>query len=38
VFENAKAEYYSQRGWDPDTGNPTTEKVSELGLEWVLKQ
>ncbi len=33
-FETAKTEYYSQRGWDVKTGNPTRQKVIELGLEW----
>jgi len=34
-FEDAKLEYYSQRGWDVNTGNPTPEKMAELGLEWI---
>jgi aldehyde:ferredoxin oxidoreductase len=25
-------EYYEARGWDPETGNPTDEKLQELGL------
>lgn len=25
-------EYYGARGWDPETGNPTEEKLQELGL------
>jgi aldehyde:ferredoxin oxidoreductase len=28
-------EFYIQRGWDPQTGNPTEEKIDQLGLEWV---
>jgi aldehyde:ferredoxin oxidoreductase len=32
-FELMKDEYYNQRGWDPKTGIPTGEKLSELGLE-----
>ena len=27
--------YYEVRGWDPVTGFPTREKLSELGLSWV---
>ena len=33
--EQAKREFYVQRGWDPQTGNPTDEKIEQLGLEWV---
>jgi aldehyde:ferredoxin oxidoreductase len=32
-FEQMKEEYYKQRGWDPKTGIPTREKLTELGLE-----
>jgi aldehyde:ferredoxin oxidoreductase len=32
--EQAKVEFYKQRGWDPETGNPTEEKIADLGLEW----
>jgi aldehyde:ferredoxin oxidoreductase len=35
-LETAKSEYYSQRGWDINTGNPTYEKLAELGLEWTI--
>ncbi len=31
-------DYYAYRGWDPDTGWPTQEKLSELGLEQVSKK
>lgn len=31
-FEQMKDEYYELRGWDPKTGIPTKEKLSELGL------
>ena len=27
--------YYELAGWDKATGNPTSEKLAELGLEWV---
>jgi aldehyde:ferredoxin oxidoreductase len=30
------AAYYKARGWDPVTGFPTREKLSELGLSWVI--
>jgi aldehyde:ferredoxin oxidoreductase len=33
--EQAIKEFYVQRGWDPKTGNPTNEKIEQLGLEWV---
>jgi len=26
-------DYYLERGWDPETGIPTKEKLAELGLE-----
>jgi aldehyde:ferredoxin oxidoreductase len=29
--------YYEFRGWDND-GKPTKEKLTELGLEWVIDQ
>ena len=29
--------YYDARGWDPKTGYPTKEKLSELGLEDVVQ-
>jgi len=28
--------YYNTRGWDPVTGFPSEEKISQLGLDWVL--
>ena len=34
-FETAKSEYYRLRGWDNKTGNPTHQKIKELGLEWI---
>jgi aldehyde:ferredoxin oxidoreductase len=34
-FEHARATYYRLAGWDPTTGNPTPEKLADLGLEWV---
>ena len=27
--------YYELAGWDKATGNPTKEKLAELGLEWI---
>ena len=29
--------YYEARGWDPETGCPTQEKLKELGLGWVAE-
>ena len=31
-------EYYTARGWDLTTGIPTREKLSELGLGYVVEQ
>jgi aldehyde:ferredoxin oxidoreductase len=31
-------EYYEARGWDIETGAPTSEKLSELGLDYVTSQ
>ncbi|MBW2029394.1 MAG: aldehyde ferredoxin oxidoreductase family protein [Deltaproteobacteria bacterium] len=30
-------DYYRVRGWDPETGIPTKEKLAELGLEYTLE-
>ncbi len=32
IFRSMLREYYLQRGWDPETGSPTPEKLSELCL------
>jgi aldehyde:ferredoxin oxidoreductase len=34
-FESALDTYYDLAGWDKATGQPTKEKLAELGLEWV---
>ena len=31
-FEKLKDEYYTLRGWDIKTGNPTRKKLEKLGL------
>lgn len=31
-FEKALRDYYEERGWDPETGAPTEEKLRQLGL------
>ena len=36
-LESMLLAYYSARGWDPETGKPTPEKLAELGLEWVAQ-
>ncbi|RLI41614.1 aldehyde:ferredoxin oxidoreductase, partial [Candidatus Bathyarchaeota archaeon] len=36
-FEKMLKEYYVLRGWDPETGIPTYEKLKELELEDVAK-
>lgn len=35
-FEAAMTELYKLKGWDPNTGAPTREKLRELGIEWVM--
>ncbi len=30
--------FYQMSGWDSETGLPTTEKLAELGLDWVEEQ
>ena len=34
-IESALDTYYELAGWDKTTGNPTKEKLAELGLEWI---
>jgi aldehyde:ferredoxin oxidoreductase len=34
-IEAALDTYYDLAGWDKATGNPTPEKLAELGLEWI---
>ncbi|MBN1317823.1 MAG: hypothetical protein JXA42_20230, partial [Anaerolineales bacterium] len=29
-------DYYSERGWDPETGKPTPILLEELDLDWLL--
>ena len=36
TLERLKDDYYSYRGWDLKTGNPTKEKLSELGLDFAV--
>jgi aldehyde:ferredoxin oxidoreductase len=33
-FEQALSSLYQLKGWDPETGNPTREKLQALSLEW----
>ena len=35
-FEKLKDEYYRLAGWDSTTGNPTPEKLEQLGIAWLL--
>lgn len=37
-FKHALEEYYRQRGWMLETGNPGSEKIEELGLSWANSQ
>ena len=34
-FQRMLSAYYAARGWDPETGMPTLEKLTELGLDFV---
>jgi aldehyde:ferredoxin oxidoreductase len=36
-FERAKDEYYTLRGWDVETGAPTRETLTALGLNDISK-
>jgi aldehyde:ferredoxin oxidoreductase len=35
-FEQAMAELYLVKGWDPDTGRPTREQLRALDIEWAM--
>ncbi len=35
-FEIMLAAYYQKRGWDPVSGFPTAQKLSQLGLDFVI--
>jgi aldehyde:ferredoxin oxidoreductase len=37
TLEGLKDDYYAYRGWDRKTGNPTKAKLTELGLEFAIK-
>ena len=37
TLERLKNDYYSYRGWDLESGNPSKEKLTELGLEFAIK-
>ncbi|MCU0506742.1 MAG: aldehyde ferredoxin oxidoreductase C-terminal domain-containing protein, partial [Chloroflexi bacterium] len=34
AFEEAISGLYARKGWDPDTGIPSREKLAALGIEW----
>jgi aldehyde:ferredoxin oxidoreductase len=34
-LEDAKDTYYALAGWDVATGTPTSEKLADLGLDWL---
>jgi aldehyde:ferredoxin oxidoreductase len=38
AFKKALTEYYRQCGWDAETGNPTRNTLTRLGLAWVADQ
>ncbi|MCH8842974.1 MAG: hypothetical protein IID61_08345 [SAR324 cluster bacterium] len=33
-FERAKQAYYQMAGWVPETGMPSTARLTDLDLEW----
>jgi len=35
-FKKVMDEYYKRRGWNPDTGIPTPEKLQSLGLDFTI--
>ena len=35
-FAEARSEYYEMMGWDPETGVPSSGKLMDLGLDWVI--
>ncbi|MEE8420535.1 MAG: aldehyde ferredoxin oxidoreductase family protein [Dehalococcoidales bacterium] len=37
TLERLKDDYYTYRGWDLKTGNPTRQKLAELGLDFAIK-
>jgi aldehyde:ferredoxin oxidoreductase len=37
TLEGLKDQYYEYRGWDKQTGNPTKAKLTELGLDFAIK-
>jgi len=37
TLERLKNDYYSYRGWDLKTGNPTKQKLTELGLDFAVE-
>jgi aldehyde:ferredoxin oxidoreductase len=37
-FADALTEYYRRCGWDEQTGNPTRDTLSRLGLDWVAEK
>lgn len=37
ALEQAKVDYYKIAGWDIKTGNPTIDKLRELGIDWVVE-
>ena len=37
VMDRLVSEFYSQMGWDPDSGRPTQETLRRLGLEHLIQ-
>jgi aldehyde:ferredoxin oxidoreductase len=36
-FEQALTQLYTLKGWNPQTGQPTRQRLKELGLEWAAE-
>ncbi len=36
-FEQTMTDLYRQKGWNPETGAPTRERLRDLGIEWVAE-
>jgi len=37
-FQNALRTHYQLMGWDVDTGVPSVEELTELGLDWLVRE
>jgi len=37
-FESALTQLYQIKGWDPESGKPTKERLEELTLDWAVSK